>query len=338
MISRYLLFYYSFSLLLLVGCAAEDSKKEVEISQPLKMDQLVNWTFFNEEAFHNISFPIWFSNDIIKTDSISDINISIYRFQENQNTELPKDTFPDEIWRFAFNKEGWVKEVVLEEYSEAILIAEHQFDYKENPDSLGYSSPNVSTKYLFKENQNSIQGIFDQVEDLKVFDRLVFESMDSIAITYKNALSTLKEKHVFITDTNSWNVHFIDEHFKANGTYLYYFGYPNHYYESFKLNNLVDKTLKQRKTFYENGVIKILEHHDGGFYSARNFIYDEEGLCTTFKDSIFSSGEEFVNAERSIIKFKKHQLPQQVLVYAMDDTLKKNQKSKYEFSYSYNTK
>lgn len=335
MILRRFLFCFSFLLLIFVGCDGERVKKKVEVSEPPNVDQLINWAFFNEEALHNISFPIWFNDDIIKRDSISGLNFSIYRFQESQSVKLPKDTFPDEVWRFSFSQEGWVKEIVLEEYSEAILIAEHQFDYRESPDSLGYCSPNVSTKYLFKENQTSIQGIFDQVEDLKVFDRLVFEVQDSVAVTYKNALSTLKEKHVFIIDSSSWNVHFIDEHFKANGTYLYYYGYPKQYYESFKLNNLVDKTLRQRRSYFENGVVKTQEHHDGGFYNTRNFIYNESGLCTAFKDSIFSNGKEFVNAERSIIEFKKQNLPDLISVYAMSDTLKKNQKRKYEFSYSF---
>jgi hypothetical protein len=188
---------------------------------------------------------------------------------------------------------------------------------------------------LFKENQNSIQGIFDQVEDLKVFDRLIFENMDSISITYKNALATLSEKHIYITDSSRWNVHFIDEHFKANGKYIYYYGQPFDYTESFKLDNLVDKTLKQLRSYYDNGLIKIQEQHDGGFYRSRNFIYKENGLCTMLEDSIFSDGNEFVNAERSIIEFQNRNLPKWIYIYAIDDTLREIQKRKYEFSYSY---
>lgn len=333
-----ILFQFSSLLILIEGCAQKRSEKKVEVSEPPISVQLVNWESFNDAGFHNISFPTWFNSDIIKADSIAKLNLAIYRFHENLNARMPKDTFPDEIWKFNFNSEGWVKQVTLEEYSQAILIAKHQFDYKRNPDSLGYSSPTVSTKYLFKENQNSIQGIFDQVEDLKVFNRLVFEAIDSVSITYKNALSTLKEKHIFIVDSALWNVHFIDEHFQANGSYLYHYGYPGNYTQSFKLNDLVDKTLEQRRSYYANGVIRIQEHHDGGFYKARNFIYAKDGTCDVLKDSIFSESEEFVNAERFDIEYDPKNLPERVNVYAMNDTLNKNQKRKYEFSYVFGSK
>ncbi len=338
MISRLFLIQFSFVLLIMGGCTQERSKKKVEVSEPPIASQLVNWSSFNDVGFHNISFPTWFNSALIKADSISHLKLSVYRFQENQNTKMPKDTFPDEIWTFTFNTEGTVKEIVMEEYSEAILIANHQFDYKKSPDSLGYSSPNISTKYLFKENQNSIQGIFDQVEDLKVFDRLILDNMDSLSITYKNALSTLSEKHIYIMDSSSWNVHFIDKQFKANGKYIYYYGQPNDYVESFKLDNLVDKTIKQRRSYYDNGVIKLQEHHDGGFYKSRKFIYNGDGICTMFEDSIFSTGKEYVNGERSIIEFQKKSLPKWIHVYAMEDTLREIQKRKYGFSYSYRRK
>lgn len=159
--SRRFLFQFSFILLTVVACTPEPSNKKVEVSEPPIASELVNWSSFNDAGFHNISFPTWFNSDIVKADSIVQLNLAIYRFQENQNTRMPKDTFPDEIWKFNFNSEGWVKQVTLEEYSQAILIAEHVFDYKRSPDSLVHSSPTVSTKYLFKENQSSIQGIFD---------------------------------------------------------------------------------------------------------------------------------------------------------------------------------
>ncbi len=338
MISKRFVFRFSLFLLIIGGCTQERSQKKVEVSEPPIVSELVNWTSFNDEGFHNISFPNWFNKDIVQSDSIAKLSLAIYRFQENQNNKMPKDTFPDEIWKFIFDSEGWVKQVTLEEYSQAIQIAEHVFDYKKSPDSLGYSPPTISTKYLFKENQNSIQGIFDQVEDLKVFDRLIFDNMDSISISYKNALSTLSEKHIYITDSSLWNVHFIDEHFQANGSYLYHYGSPRNYSQSFKLIDLVDKTLEQRRYYYGNGIIKIQEQYEGGFYKARSFIYAEDGTCEMFKDSVFSESEEFVNAERSSINHNSFGLPESVHVFAMSDTLNKNQKRKYEFSYLFSSK
>jgi hypothetical protein len=317
------------------GCGERKTNVKIKQSIPLEVDNLINWEYFNDAGRHNVSFPLWFNEEVVLTDSISTVEMSVYRFQENQgNKKLLKDTFPDETWRFTFNADGFAETVVLREFAEAIPIAIHEFEYKSNPDSLGFSSPIVSTRYLFKRNKSSLQGIFDQVEDLKVFNRLVFNKQDSIGIYYENALSTLGEKHVFLKDSSTWNVRFIDQNFKANGKNYYYYGLPKSYVESFKLDNLVEKTTFQRREYYPNQVICKQEFHSGGFYHLRTFNYDSTGWCLNLQDSIYSDSKEFVYAEKTAIEYNEDNLPKGLYVYALSDTSKRTPKKRYEISYS----
>lgn len=326
-----------FLILSIVLLSCEDEKVEEPVVQPDPpvVDQLMNWELFNTESFHNVSFPIWFNSNKIKEDSIESITISAYRFQEGRDTIVVKDTFPDEIWKFTFNESGAVEEVLLDEYVEAIHIASHEFNYKKAPDSTGYSSPVVSTKYKFNKEKSSFQGLLDQVEDLKIFDRLVFKSEDSLSLVFRNALSVLKEEHVFLKDTATWNVAFIDQNFNADGSNYYYFGNPKNFKEAFKLDNLVEKTYAEKRNYFENGLIKSQRLYDEGFYLKRNFNYDDKGWCLSLSDSIFSEAEDFIYSESADIKYTENHLPKQVVLKQNADTTSSNLDKRFLFKYTF---
>lgn len=327
-------FLLTLSLLLLIGCAEEQEIKEVNEEILPERNSLIQWEFFNEEAFHNFSFPLWFNAPLVDDQDVKKIKISVYQYRGSGDLKQQKDTVPDEIWEFQFTKEGWVKDISLHEYQESILIASYNFNYASSLDSLGYVAPSFSTLHNFSTQKNKVQQILDQVEELQLFKRLVFESQDSVSATYSNALSALEERHIFILDSSNFNVRFIDQYYEANGKHYYYYGVPRHYFESFKLTNLVEKTIEQRRTYYPNGVIKTQAFHNGGFFTARHFTYGESGECTGYIDSLFSDGDAFINEQYSTIDYREG-LPIQVQRFNSHDSLKERPQQTYLLKYSH---
>lgn len=302
---------------------------------PADTTQLIRWHLLNDRALHNVSFPVWFDTKQVKDNHIDTLTITLYRFRERANERVQKDTFPDEVWQFRFHPEGWVKSLLLKEYNEGIHIADHTFDYAEGPDSMGYCAPTVSTRYLFKSKQSPLQGILNQVEDLKVFNRLVFENNDSISTVYKNVLSHPSKKHVYIKDSAHWNVTFIDQYFKADGKNYYYYGPPNDFTECFKLDNLVEKEFLQVNRYHPNGVLRSQDLYKGGFYRRRVFGYQKNGKCSYFIDSVFSSSDQFVYREDVTISYNiENVLPKDLVICASQDTAQLDPKKRYTFTYS----
>lgn len=335
-----LIYILFFSLSLFLFACGEEKKTMKKIDPiPADTTQLIRWHLLNDRALHNVSFPVWFNTERVQQIGLDTLTVTFYRYREKANERVQKDTFPDEMWQFSFSEEGWVDKLLLSEYNEGIHIADHTFDYAKAPDSNGYCAPTVSTQYLFTSNQNQLQGILNQVEDLKVFNRLIADGSDSVSIQYKNVLSRPTEKHIFIQDSANWNVTFIDHHFEAAGKNYFYFGIPNDYKQCFKLDNLVEKELLQVNRYYPNGVAKSQDLYKGEFYRRRVFGYDKNGQCTYFTDSIFSSGDQYVYREDVSITYSNDDnLPKDLVICASNDTAQVDPKKRYLFNYAIENK
>lgn len=308
-------------LSVLVGCKEKQPVSVEKDMIPPTHTQIINWEHFNSSAFHNVSFPLWFNSEIVAEKQVEQLDIAVFRHQENISKRLPRDTFPDQVWQFFFDENGWVKDITLKEYVAAIHIVTHEFNYKNKPDTLGYSLPTVTTQYLFSSQQNQLTGLFNQVKDLQLFSRLILEKSDSNHVIFKNALPLINEKHIFITDSSNWNVHFIDQEFGANGKNYYYYGLPDHYVQRFKLENLVEKTLDEKRSYYPSSIIKKQKFYSDGFYRSRTFIYDSLGWCRRFKDSIFGSDKTFIHDETTSIAYNSNELPISMSTFSSNDTL-----------------
>ena len=323
------------SCMLLPSCSQQDRKAAVQERIPVKAEELVNWNNFNEDGFRNISFPNLFNQKVVIQDSIKKVQLVISQFEITDEKEMRMDSFPTRIWNFNFHADGWVKRAQLNEYLKSISIAEHIFEYSKAPDTIGYSLPVVLTNFLYKERGQNELAFFDQLQELKAFNRLILQSNEEHTMIFKNALPTISEKYIFLTDSNLWNVQHIDQQYNADGINTYFYGSPSHYQQRFQLENLVEKTMEQRRAYYSNGVLRSQTFYSDGLYRKRNFIYDSTGYCSAFKDSTFDAGGDFIYAEQLTIKRSPDYLPLSVDVAFINDSEPQRTIKKYTFIYSY---
>jgi hypothetical protein len=323
------------SCILLPSCTEQEKKVVVEEKIPVHTNELVNWSDFNEDGFKNISFPNLFSRAQVLQDSIAAVRLVIAQVERLQEEGVETDSFPTRIWNFNFHADGWMKRAQLDEYLESIRIAEHVFQYAKAPDSLGYSLPVVLTNYLYKERGYNEFAFFDQLQELEAFNRLILESKEDHTVVFKNALPTVSAKYIFLTDSNLWNVQHIDQQYNAEGINTYFYGSPLRYEQRFQLENLVEKTMHQRRTYYPTGVIQHQTFYSDGLYRKRYFNYDSAGYCSAFQDSIFGDGGDFVYTEQFTIKRSSNHLPLSVDVALINAPDTARTIKKYAFIYSY---
>lgn len=320
-----------FSMTLLFSCSQQEEKKVDVLIEPPFTSQLINWSVMNTQGWKNMSFPTWFSKDLIDSNNIKNILIEFTNFNFTDSIVNITDTMPYRTVEINFDKTGSVKKVVMIEYIDGIQLAQHIFSYKLTTDSLGYSTPAVSSNVKYREK--SMISFLNTLQELQQYQRLVLEESDSEVLKYVDESSKREIHHYFILDSVNWNVSFIDFHFKPEGKHVFYYGSPTNYISSFSLVNLVEKSMKQNRYYYPSKALKSMEFHTKDFITKRWFSYDSNGFVLSINDSLVSASEEFLHSDIGIVKYQET-LPKEINFYSAEDTLRNVPIKRISFGYT----
>ncbi|RYM34068.1 hypothetical protein ERX46_08895 [Brumimicrobium glaciale] len=320
-----------FSIALLYSCGQEEVKKEEILIEPPLTSQLINWSVMNADGWKNMSFPTWFSKELIDSNDIKTILIGFTNFNFTDSIVNITDTMPYRTLEINFDQKGSVKKVVMAEFIDGIQLAQHIFSYKSGTDSLGYSTPAVSSNVKYREK--SMISLLNTLQELQQYQRLVLEESDEKLLKYVDKSSKKEIYHYFILDTANWNVSYIDHNFNPEGKHLFYYGSPTDYLSSFSLVNLVEKSLKQSRIYYPSKALKSQSFHTKDFTTKRCFDYDSTGVLMSIKDSLVSASDEFLHSDLGIIKYKNF-LPSELNFFNADDTLRKVPVKRVSFKYN----
>lgn len=320
---------YLLLIVLILGCVEEDKTVSKEIVNiPPKNESIINWAFFNTDGLQNISFPIWFNDSATINRNIKQIHLSVNEFETSEDSTF-HDTVPSTTYEVSYSKGGLSLFYVVR-YSEEIKIEEQWFRYRKDKDSLGYSIPSITNNVIYEEND--FLPIFSTLQNAQQYKRLEFLESDSATIQYLNTLSTDQEKHVFITDSSRWNVHFIDQRFTHPENNTFYYGEPSKYIESFRIKNLVEKEALSFYKYFSNDCIYQYSTFSNGFENRRTFLYDKDGLVTGFIDSLMAEPNNFIESTISKIDYTDG-LPKLIASYKSQDSLLNNPIKEIRFNY-----
>lgn len=320
-----------FSVTLLFSCSQEKVEQEEVLVDPPLTHQLINWSVMNAQGWKNMSFPTWFSKDLIDSNDIESILIGFTNFNFTDSIINITDTMPNRTIEINFDQKGSVKKVTMVEFIDGIQLAQHIFSYKSTTDSLGYSTPAVSSNVKYR--QKSMMSLLNTIQELQQYQRLVLEEADEKMLKYADKSSKKEIFHYFILDSANWNVSYIDYNFKPEGRHLFYYGSPTNYTSSFTLENLVEKSMKQTREFYPTKVLKRQQFHTKDFTTKRWFNYDSLGVLLSINDSLVSASGEFLHSDMGRIKYKE-KLPKEINFYTAEDSLFKAPIKRISFFYN----
>ncbi|HLW29945.1 MAG TPA: hypothetical protein VKX29_03745 [Brumimicrobium sp.] len=305
-------------LFLFSACQNKDAEEVIVTENPPHLKQLVNWSTMNKRGWSNMSFPIWFSRDHIDSLDIERIELDFTNFNFTDSSLSVSDTLPYRKIFIDFRSNGEVKKVVIHEMSAGIKIAEFIFSYKAPLDSFGYSSPAISSNVKYRTK--SMLSLFSTFQELQQYKRLVLIDSDTNFLSYLDKSSLEETHHYFILDSAYWNVSFIDKEYTPEGKNVFYYGSPSEYISSFALVNLVEKTMKEERSFYPTKILKSQSFYANEFITKRFYTYDSIGKCIGFNDSLVTTSNDFLHLEKGVIEYKNN-YPKSLHYYNEEDTL-----------------
>ncbi|MBW7868340.1 MAG: hypothetical protein H3C31_08475 [Brumimicrobium sp.] len=314
-----------------LGCQENHKKKKIKEITPPVTEQLIDWGSFNENNLNNISFPIWFSPTLVDSLKIQDIEVSFSNFNQTDTLLSVVDTLPYQKIKFAFDKSGFIEKISISELNMGKVIATHHFLYHKKVDEDGYSIPEVNSKIEYKNKKRNPVSYLSTLEDLQQYRRLVLENRDSTYIAYLDGNRDIY--HYFITDSSKWNVTFIDKVLQPEADDIIYFGCPKNFISSFSIQNLVERVMFLEQSYYSNDLIKSQRFYTDGFYTKKDFNYNEDGLITGFTDSLYANDNTFIHAEQADIIYNQL-LPKSLSYYSEDDGSSKRLIKVLHFNYS----
>ena len=317
-------------LFILVACKNEEKTDVPKEHIPPLHEQLVNWSVMNKSGWKDMSFPVWFSPAFIDSLDVEHIEIEFTNFNFTDSILNVSDTLPYRRIFIDFNPNGEVKKVVMKEMVAGIKIAEYIFSYKAPLDAMGYSPPAVSSNVKYRDK--SIISFFSTIQELQQYQRLVLVEADSSYLSYLDKSSTTEIHHYFILDSAYWNVSFIDQEYAPQGKNIFYYGSPRDYTTSFSLINLVEKSLKEERSFYPTKTLKSQSFYANEFVTKRNFNYNSIGLCIGFDDSLMTTSADFLHLEKGIIEYKNN-LPRTISFYNEEDSLMSTPVNRVKLTY-----
>lgn len=315
----------------LISCTEQEISEEVDIIEPPLKKQLVDWSVMNADGWKNMSFPTWFSKELIDSNAINSVFIGFTNFNFTDSLVNITDTLPHRTVEINFDKEGSVEDITLVDFINGIQLAQHIFSYKSSTDSLGYSPSVVSSNVKYREK--SMLSLLNTLQELQQYQRLIFKESNDDLISYVDKSSKKEVIHYFILDSANWNVSYIDQHFKSQGNNIFYYGSPANYQSSFTVKNLVEKSMKQTRSYFPSNAVKSQYFHNKDFITKRSYIYDDLGLLIGLNDSLVTSSNEYLHSEFAVIDYLE-ELPKKISFFNVEDTLMKTPIKRISFTYN----
>lgn len=332
-------FHLAYLLLLpfifLISCSEQEKSKEAERIEPPFKKQLVNWSVMNTQGWKDMSFPTWFSKELIDSNDIKSVFIGFTNFNFTDSIVNITDTMPHRTVEINFDKKGSVEKITISDFISGIQLAQHIFSYKSTTDSLGYSPPAISSNVKYREK--SMLSLLNTLQELQQYQRLVLQEAKSDLISYVDKSSNKEIMHHFILDSANWNVSYIDQHFNqiakgSQGDNVFYYGSPTNYRSSFTVKNLVEKSMKQTRDYFPSKALKNQYFHNKDFITKRNYKYDIEGLLVGLEDSLVTSSNEFLHSEFAVIRYNES-LPKTISFFNAEDSLMKTPVKRISLEY-----
>lgn len=318
-------------LISLVACKERTDEEVITTVPPISENTLVNWSFMNDSGWKNLSFPLWFNSEEIDSLDISTIEMSFSSFQTTDTIIVSTDTLPYQVLQFNFAKNGNLKEMIWKEFDTGINIEENRISYTKEPDDFGYSLPNITTTSSYRKD-NQIAWV-DLLQDLQQYKRLELVESDSSFLKYIDRNDVHKEEHYFILNKAYWNVTYIDQNIQSTNKKLFYYGSPINYISAFSVENLVEKTKHEGKTYFENKVLKNQSFYTQDFITKRSYDYDSTGLCVGFNDSLTTNDQQFIHLTNAVINYNELK-PKEIVFYNEEDDLQEHPIRHIRFKYN----
>jgi len=304
-----LLFTFIFFLL---NCSTEGRKrlfkrKEKSIYTPsfIHLPSLLT----NEEDY--ISFPNWFNDSIIENHKIE--RITRKSFLEKEDVELTENQHKSFTLRglkeYYFTEKGNISKLIIRNYYDEKEIGSHIYSYEKEkfPKQEFFKTKLEHVFYPGIENKEEDE-FFD--ENLLKNPYKIVEKIDANNLIKQYQNIETGDYLYYVLSPEYWGALSIDSLISPNPKDEIVLGSPNHFYKKYQVTNKVNEFNVRTYTYDDIHPKKVLywEVNHYPFKQKRNFIYNNQGICYAYIDSVFSN-DQFVTKTKSNIHYNPKSEP-----------------------------
>lgn len=298
----------------LLGNSCNTSTDEVvseKLSTANATKNLFTASYFLDPNFEELSFPNWFNEKFISTNNIASIKIEEVRL--DNDIEGLDSILINNSYSFTFAEMGWVTSFRYKDYHEAVLLTEEIFNYKSSPDTLGFSLPNVNWS---KQDQKyeSIDGLVGVLQVLSKYSIYSIAHKDSSFIIFQNELHPNRELETYILDPSEWNVVAVDQIVNNFGVNFIHYGIPLKPVQSYKLENLVEKTgLTEYNYLNDSPFLNQITIQNSYTFIEKNIYYDSLGRVDHLQSFTKTKDSSIVEVHQNTFQYNDALLPVKII-------------------------
>jgi hypothetical protein len=272
------------------------SKKEESTDAYEKLEykkQFINPLHFRDEFEKELSFPIWFSSELIRKNKIKKIIRRIYPQDLENNYDLKqlKTILPIQKREYYFNSNGFLDRIVLISYYDDRVISREAYQYEGNMSADGYRMCKLTHKTNHVENEE----LFSLESEPTNQQSLI---QNRIASNYKfNAYSIENNSTLFtVKKSNYWGPLSIDSIVKPASKDWIIHGKYKKPHKRYSVQNKVIESNVHSYLYSKNGLLISRNYTEYPFDRKRTFLYSSDSNWKGFVDSTFSE-DQFISSK-----------------------------------------
>ncbi len=281
-----------------------------------KQKQKINYTpsliefgiLFTDDE-NNVSFPRWFNDSLIRRYNISQIERKHFHNIEDLESPENRRLVPREVKKYSFSSNGLLQNLIIKQYYDGKEISRFEFNYEENRDFFGYQELTFR-HYFQKEIQDDNDEEYSNSEEIayKIYSKAQLNP------SYRSYQEIETGDYLFLVNNpKNYGALAIDSMLNPN---------PK---DEIVLNSITSPLKRYQVTnINKESAVRIFEYHpnesrqlqkitkvDYPFTQKRYFIYNKNGKCVQYVDSLYSENL-FVTRTISNVYYNKKKLPYKI--------------------------
>ena len=292
-----ILFFLVPALSLFVACNRMENREVENEKAESGLPFIFRMNLMYSEAENNISFPIWFDDEIISKNAIRHISRQIYHVSLNSDDDKEEEDLDLREWRdYFFSKNGSLDSMRIRYYFDDHEINNVAFSFPSSTDQLGFcKNVRMSNNLASSKGPDITYRLYNRVEGSKKFATYI-DQRDGQKIHY-----LFNKKH--------WGPLSVDSILRPGKDDLIVLGSPTKPQKKYTVVNKVHENNVRRYDYFpKTKVIQTISRMEYPFDVKRSFLYDKNHQTIGYIDSTFST-QNFLTRTKSGFSFDKKGLP-----------------------------
>lgn len=298
-----------FIALFMASCGEDEPVLQHE---PKKTAQWINPLFFNNDFEHELNFPLWFNDSLIRAHQIYKITKRIYPHIVGDTSEINDyhQAIPKEKIEYYFDPNGMVDQVVLYSYFDDREIARATFVYQGNMLATGYRK--VVAMPFISLTKDPIRDEFTTElyrDKTHQYSLLSFEMEKKKFASY---VDLEKGNHLFVLKhKKNWGPLSVDSIVNPMKQDWVVLGTMRKPYKRYQVENTVRERNIYIYDYWNSGVVKRRIKKTYPFEYRRSYLFGKKNEWKGYIDSTFSEGSFITRTEHQIL-FDAYERPVEI--------------------------